>query len=229
LACAFAGEAQAALIQEGFYNLHNHPVTAEGPPDYGLRLDELFDATPNHDIFTFDFDHPDSNMQMEISLAGPPVLRGQLPSGIFIHIFGQAQGGRDIGTVHAPDQFLGLYNIDFTYFIGVEQKSNDDDLWVVAPTASNFGTITPPASAGGQTIPLWDKSDGTNTFRLGDEDSDQGHRGFQGISGWGWLNHGSVDVHVPSSDWLFTAAPVPTPGTMALLGLGAVVFWTRRR
>ena len=67
------------------------------------------------------------------------------------------------------------------------------------------------------------------TFRLGDEDSDAGHRGFAGISGWGWMNHGDPEVHHDYSDWLFTAEklPVPTPGSLALMSAGGML-WIRR-
>ena len=40
-------------------------------------------------------------------------------------------------------------------------------------------------------------------FRFGDEDNDNGHRGVDDFSGWGWVNHG--EEHVFNSDWLFVA------------------------
>ncbi len=57
-------------------------------------------------------------------------------------------------------------------------------------------------------------------FRLGDENNDAGHRGFNGISGWGWVNHdardpgakgGSLSSHIYASDFLFTATPSEVP------------------
>jgi hypothetical protein len=38
-------------------------------PGYGFRLDELYEATNEHDVFTFDFDHAASNMTMASSAA----------------------------------------------------------------------------------------------------------------------------------------------------------------
>ena len=60
LAALSAAEVHASLIVEGLYQLHNHPDGNQASPFYGLRLDELFQVTPGHDVFTFDFDHPDA-------------------------------------------------------------------------------------------------------------------------------------------------------------------------
>ncbi len=66
------------------------------------------------------------------------------------------------------------------------------------------------------------------SFRLGDEDNDAGHRGFDGVSGWGWLTHGSGG-HVESSDWLFTVGEeIPEPATL-LMVLGGLAFSSLRR
>ena len=80
----------------------------------------------------------------------------------------------------------------------------------------------------GSTIDLFDhaNSDGF-TFRLGNDDDDMGHRGFDGISGSGWLDHGEAGTYVPASDWLFTV--VPNPGTTALMAIAAALFAKGRR
>lgn len=212
---AIGAAAHAAVIVPGTYKLHNHPDGAARPPLYGMRLDELYNATTSHDIFTFDFDHAMSDMKMTLTAST-------------IHIYGKAFGGRDNGGSFASDVYKGVYEIDFTYAIGVGPKPSDDDWWVkYSPDMQNGGTIKTTL---GDTILLRDKSNGTYQFRLGDEDNDAGHRGFAGISGWGWMNHGPVgSPHVDSSDWLFTASLIPTPGALALMGLGGLVAARRKR
>ena len=93
----------------------------------------------------------------------------------------------------------------------------------------NSGTIQGPV---GGVINLVDKADGGFTFRLGNEDNDAGHRGFAGISGWGWLVHHPETLgHIAASDFLFTAEllpNIPTPGAAGLL-LAAGLGLRRRR
>lgn len=210
--CAAAGVAQAAIITPGMYTLGNHPDGAAQNPRYGMRLDELFNATGNHDIFTFDFEAPGSQMELWYT-------------GSTIRIWGQAWGGRDIGSNYAVEPTTGFYTIDFTYNVSVSQVPGDDDLWVTAPSNSNFGFIQGPV---GGPITLSDERLGFGyTFRLGNEDNDAGHRGFNGISGWGWMNHPAGAQHIASSDWLFTI--VPAPGSAALLGMGLLAVARRRR
>jgi len=208
--------ANAATIVSGTYALANHPDGNAQPPQYGLRLDELYNATGSHDIYTFDFNHASSNMKMDVNLVANT-----------IRIYGTTYGGRDIGGGYAVDLDAGAYTIDFLYNVGVSGVPGDDDVWANAASASNFGTIT---TARGDVIRLEDKSDGNYLFRLGDENNDAGHRGFAGISGWGWLTHGPAgSAHVNASDWLFTATLIPAPSSLALLGLGGLVAGRRRR
>lgn len=213
-----AGQASGAVISTGTYQLHNHPDGNAQPPQYGLRLDELFNATGDHDIFTFDFNHHDSNMRLDYN-------------GSTIHIYGHAFGGRDTGSGYANDMFRGVYGIDFTYTLGVTPNfGGDDDLVVVTPSMRNFGTIVAPIVVGSGPITLADKDDGNYNFRFGDENNDLGHRGFAGISGWGWLiHHFPNQPHVDASDWLFTANLIPTPGVASVLGLGLLAAGRRRR
>lgn len=213
--------AMGDLVAYGNYHLSNHPDGNQNPPAYGLRLDELFNATGDHDVFTFDFNHALSNMQMDVSSSS-------------IHIFGVSYGGRDIGTTYANDAYRGVYTINFTYTWGIGMAPGDDDILVDPGYHYNYGSIQGPGP-GGTTIGLRDGhyATGQPDFRLGNEDNDLGHRGFNGISGWGWLftqtgANGSYVNHT-SDDWLFTATLTPTPGTGALMGLGALAGFRRRR
>lgn len=211
-----AAGAQAAVVVPGLYQLKNHPDGSAQPPRYGMRLDELYNATAGHDVFTFDFDNALSDMKMMITATT-------------IHIYGKSFGGRDTGAGYAADAYAGVYDIDFTYSIGVGPVGGDDD-WHVAyggMMGQNSGTIKTTLL---DTINLVDKSNGGEYFRFGDEDNDAGHRNHPGLSGWGWLTHGPTgSPHVSDSDWLFTAELIPTPGTFALLGLGALVAGRRKR
>ncbi len=218
---SLAGAASGVTIADGLYRLHNHPDGQADPPPYGARFDELFNATSNHDIFTLDFDDVNSAAFMTVDLT-----LGQ------IRIYGQSWGGRDIGTTYANDVYRGVYTFDFLYTLGVQQVPGDDDIWVLAPGHRNFGFITAPNGQG--TINLTDEEMGGYSFRLGDENNDLGHRGFPGISGWGWMSYvnpnGSVRPHVAATDWLFTATfLIPTPGAGAVLGLAGLGALRRRR
>jgi hypothetical protein len=203
-ACA----ANGAIMGAGTYRLQNHPDGSASPPQYGLRLDELYNATSGHDQFTFDFEAPGSNMQMTLTAST-------------IRIFGVVFGGRDIGSGYAADAYRGFYTVDFLYNTGVGLVPGDDDIRVVAPMGSNSGSIISPL---GDTFTLTDKPVDGYTFRLGDENNDLGHRGFNGTSGWGWLLINGV--HTDANDWLFT---VPTPGVAGLMGAGLLVTARRRR
>ncbi len=220
--CAFTAlllspvESHGAAILDGLYNLSNHPDAAQGPPGYGIRLDELIDVTGSKDVFTFDFDDSRSNMLMEVS-------------GSTIRIFGIVFGGLDVGDEY-DDDLSGLWDVDFTYN-NAQKMPNDNDVWVRAGQPTNTGSISALFDNLG-TFGLTDYAGNHPfTFRLGDENSDDGHRGFDGISGWGWLNHGDRG-HIASSDFIFTATPVPVPpavllGAMGLLGMVGVK--TRRK
>ncbi|MBL8878213.1 MAG: PEP-CTERM sorting domain-containing protein [Phycisphaerales bacterium] len=207
-----AATATADPLVGGLYRLHNHPDGNALPPPYGLRLDELYNATGNHDIFSFDFDHASSNVVMNYDSTN------QIAT-----ISGSAWGGRDTGGSYANDQYLGLYSFTFTYNVGLGPVPGDDDIWATAPSGSNTGSILTPL---GHTKALHDVAAGGYTFRFGDEDNDAGHRGFNGLSGWGWL--GVDGHHQDSQDWLFTAERIPEPSSVLLLALGAGLLRRRR-
>ncbi len=220
---AAASQAPAAAILPGTYQLHNHPDGNARPPLYGLRLDELYNVTGSNDIFTFDFDHASSSMTMVYNnVAGT------------IHISGITFGGRDTGTSYANDAYRGLYSVDFLYNVGVGPVPGDDDVWVVnAANNINKGSITPLTAGHPQqntaTI-LGDVRNGSGmSFRLGDENNDLGHRGYNGISGWGWLSVNGNNHAGSANDFLFTAVLIPEPTTLALAAFGLVGLIRRRR
>ena len=199
------------IIEPGTYRLQDHPDGALVPPLYGLRLDELIDLNPGQpDRFTFSFDEPGAEMWLTL---------GEDTS---IHIFGTVYGGRDIGPGWEDP---GFWEVDFTY--AMSKGADPDDDIIVNPGDQNMGTIT--RLMDNMTFDLFDFEGGNPyTFRLGDEDDDLGHRGFPGISGWGWINHGDPDIHTPVADWLFTLT-VPAPPAAVLLGVALLAGPRRRR
>jgi hypothetical protein len=214
----WSSEADAIGIAGGNYTLENHPDGAASSPFYGLRLDGLLSGQ-SKDIYTFNFTEGGASMGLNYDDASNT-----------IRISGTAYGGLDQGDSYSAPE---LFSIDFIYH-NVQQVAGDDDLWVDGRQAgNNTGTITRQTS--GDVFNLADFA-GANaySFRLGDGDHDQGYRGHQGLSGWGWLNHApanaSLSPHRYASDWLFTAKPKPaavpesplTAGALALLVSGFV-------
>ncbi|MCG8403732.1 MAG: hypothetical protein MI923_00910, partial [Phycisphaerales bacterium] len=205
------------------YKLGNHPAGGGAPPLYGLRLDGLlhvptFDdddddgdddddddgGSFNSKIVTFDFeDEPGTCMFLDLNLdAGT------------IRIFGRAFGGVVKNNDYVNPEF---WDIDFTYVEGVGLVGGDGGFPDVhanncPASGANSGTIAAVDGSPGP-IALVDYC-GSNSFafRFGDVNG-AGHRGFDGLSGWGWLNH-SGRPHLWISDWLFTAelvCPEPPP------------------
>jgi len=216
---------QAGAIAIGTYSMHNHPDGNQAPPLYGLRLDGLRTGNTNEE-YTFDFDHALSNMILTWD-------------GSKIIINGQAFGGEDDNITPGGAYVAGttaVWDIYFEYSVGISSVANGGEVdLVVHADNMNFGTLS--SSLGSFT--LEDQSDNDTSsglsFQLGDENG-AGHRGFNGISGWGWLNHGADCqnkdcTHIYSSDWLFTVQPVPVPAAVWLFasGLLGLVGVARRR
>ena len=187
-----------SILEDGTYMLSNHPDGTDfgnGNP-HGLILTGLFidGMYQTGDISVFDFEHPDANMRMNIN-------------GDEIRIFGTAFGHLDVDGNFDYDDTPGLWQIDFTYN-NADNVSGDDDISIDAQFAGlNTGTIK--QLYGDQVeFDLTDEA-GSNSFsfQVGDKTDNQGHRGVDGISGWGWLNHSNADEYVYHSDWLFTVDP----------------------
>ena len=198
-----------------FYELHNHPDGNQAGPFYGLRLDELFDIRDHTlDVFTMNFDTDNAGMYLEHDKdAGT------------MRIFGLAFGGLDDGTTQNQSNNYddttdtsgynsnlfepGLWKIDVTYGNVGAATSNDadgDDFQAHA-NGGLIGTITRLDT--NETFELYAKSNGEFSFQFGDEDGD-GHRGADGLSGWGWMTvDGSPNSKSSSQegtkDFLFTA------------------------
>lgn len=214
-------------IVTGLYRLHNHPDGAVQPPFYGLRLDGLF--LNDNKEFTFDFDDPQSEMWLEYS-------------GTEIHIFGHSFGGEDKGGEYKDNKYLGVYDIDFTYRmnVGTLEDLGLQDVVVTHDHTTNSGLIIAPETVGDleeRTVLLRDEGMGGFSFRFGDDEAGLGHRGFAGISGWGWLeikDHNDGDFrHTDAQDWIFTAErqEVSEPSALVLLvsGLAGLSASFKRR
>ncbi len=193
----------SSLVSDGTYQLGNHPDGNAGPPTYGLRLDGLT-TYDDSDIFTFSFDQADgANVQMVID-------------GDDITISGTVFGGRVVNNAYVVGE-SGLWNLSFSYSAAM-LAAGDDDLQVDDLLAgTNTGSIT-KLFGDLASFDLVDYSGSRDfSFQLGNEDNDLGHRGFAGISGWGWMNHAPsndpawLNTHQAASDWLFTAKRIGIP------------------
>lgn len=219
--------AQAEIIS---FKLNDHPNGGAANPTYGLRLDGLLDLNSNS-IFTFSFDHAQSNMQLDYNTTTNE-----------IHIFGNAYGGLDIGSTY-DSGLSGLVSIDFTYrnnvtsdFVGSQQG-----LTVTGEHVSNNGSITLIQSATDwtglgprdpNTISLVDEQGNHNySFKFNNFQDLKGNSSIINdpdlFSGHGWLNH-SGEAHIYASDWLFIGHRVPEPSSLILMTLGLFALSRRK-
>ena len=87
----------ASAVSVGTYTLGNHPAAHQAPPPYGIRLDGFLGFS----VYTFDFEHPSSNMHMTYN-------------GSTIIISGSAFGGSDNGTDYDAGS-TALWSINSTF------------------------------------------------------------------------------------------------------------------
>ena len=128
--------ASAATLLPGTYRLANHPDGNAQPPQYGLRLDNLFGGAPAGSIFTFDFNDSKSNVNMTVDDVNHK-----------IRIWGQAFGGRDIGSAYANDQYRGVYTFEFNYSISVGLRETTTARWAARTPRTSGSSPAPRASA----------------------------------------------------------------------------------
>ncbi len=253
IALALCLLASPALAAEFRYTLGDHPDGNEAPPLYGLRLDELFDVTKDHDVFTFSFEQGGAGVELVYDDGGTPG-DGELDDDR-VMISGTVFGGLVEGGAWVPG-YSGLWGLKFAYTTNfVSAGAEGSNISIGAESALNEGAIAPlfdvgvkPDASlglrvrrlgGGDSIPLTDEDGGHDySFRF---DNQRNHRlegtGLSGpevFAGDGWLNH-SGEPHVYASDWIFTGrrqAVVPEPASVALVTvglLGLALFKPARR
>ena len=221
----FASSVQAETL---VYQLFNHPDGNAQPPQYGLRLDDLFGGG---NTVHFSFDPAD----------GASVFLTVTDSGgsITIDIQGTVFGGHDTGTAYSSSN-SGLWDLDFSYTLNV--SGNSATGWTVSPqSASNAGSITALDNGGGAGG-LWDsgysfdffEQTGTgNPFIFAPDD----HRllaypeAGDFLVGRGWLSY-DEDYGTASpdtQDWLFIGQLIPLPPGVWMAGIGLIGVVTLRR
>lgn len=221
--CGLSAAASAVpVLQSGTYALHNHPAGAQAPPPYGLRLDGL-DGNNSH-VFSFDFDDSRSNMRMTVDLSAGT-----------IRIFGTVYGGRDVGSSYAgvSSGRVGLWQVEFTFRTNVQVQSDGDIVVRPMNPATNYGYIQPLFASTVSRFrnnPQIHLADYNSNSAAASFILETNHRGFAGVSGYGWLTH-SHQAHVPASDWLFTVgqATIPTPAASLLACIGFATCGVVRR
>ena len=124
------------------YQLANHPNGSAASPLYGLRLDELIDATGGYDRFPFDFDASGSTMALAYDGADSLCFADDS-----VHIFGTVMGGLDTGSSYGNLRYFGAWEVDFLYTDNLVSGGNRIE--VVGTSAGNPGSIRPLFAVGG--------------------------------------------------------------------------------
>ena len=219
-------------FETGTYHLGNHPDGNAAPPTYGARIDNLHGAG----VFTFDFECVGCNMEMTYN-------------GTTISISGTAFGGHDGGGARIDDDFDGMYAFNMSYSVpevsdvvengGAGDGDGLQDIGRSGEIGAVIGSLE-FLDAGAGIASMWELEDKAGShpasLRLGNEDNDLGHRGYVGISGWGWLMVKEVSsgeyVNGGAHDWLFVAqkrSNAPAPGVVSLMLIGLAAIATRRK
>lgn len=200
-------------------SLENHPdsqLARTGAPDYGLRLNGYFLESISTK-YTFDFEHENSSITLSVD-------------GDEYTISGQIYGGSSLE-----------HNADY---LTQSDGSSSEAVWNIEYTLHDVGGSCPASYE----LCLGNGS-GTLDSELGDfaltgmSNKDgfefafiDGFRGFDGITGWGWLGWENLDSGTTGKgDFLFATgdpitSEVPLPPAMILFasGIGALIS-TRKR
>jgi hypothetical protein len=219
-ALALASAAGGVLAGETVvaeFAIHDHPEGGFAPPTYALRLDYIFGdfrSSFSADVYN------DATLTVLQDGAGS----------FFIDIAGTFRGGEDTG-----DAFSNEFDISasFRYAANITDVGNG---WQVDGfTTLNSGTIT-----------RLDTNETTTWYGMTDDTGENGPIGSSFLlasdgfritgddSTWvgrGWLttNDDGSMAAAPAQDWLFAASVIPSPSSMALLGMGGLIAARRRR
>ena len=201
----------AAQADTFTYMAGNHPDGNAAPPFYGLRLD-FNGVKQTFNFLDVLFTYDDST--------GMASLQGTI------------QHNQGTGN-QALYQMMASFQISGGIFVGdpIQHLLNNGGFLLFGMSELWLTPLNAPGSYPGPLHWIGKSNNSDQEFLL-----KFGHRGFEGVSGFGWLqtcddfNDPSTCAQTGTNDFLFTLHAVPEPGTTTLLGVGlaALAFFRRR-